>query len=225
MAFNEKLTATPKANCVKCGSPSKWICPGCKQWYCQKCAPMGLCEEHFHTLDYEDQEFLRHFYPDFMKKIKIIPILVFSTFLIIFISIFSNFLMKIPSNLMIYMIIGTGVACFVPLFLLILPIMKNMSKLLKIARIYRYSSSSNASYTSSFDDTKQRDYGNNRPASFSYSSNPNSNTFQPIRNLDTERQTFSQVPNSIVPTFSWVVPIGIFIIILTIVVVILMLYL
>ena len=129
--------SSPKTNCVNCGAHSKWICQGCKQWYCQKCAPNGLCPTHFEMLDTEDREALAKVMTLLSTKMKMIPILMLfiivpSIFVLVLLGIFiSNtfYFLTIP-------IVVLGLV--IPSLIFIYPVRKHLPRLKQMARKYNF---------------------------------------------------------------------------------------
>jgi hypothetical protein len=221
MTFNNQPISTPKTNCVQCGAPSKWVCPGCRQWYCQKCAPYGFCSRHFQLLNHEDQEFISWFYPQMLKKFKLFPLLIFGTMAILLLSIF-GFFQKVQSYMVMYLIIGATLICFIPFFLLIIPVMKHIPRIMKIARTYNHSTPSNASNNTLYQDHSYKNFDEQSRTSYTYSSHTNSDVFKPIRNIEAENQQFKPITDSVAPNLSRFIPIIIFLIFLTIIAIFLM---
>ena len=128
-----------KTNCVSCGAPSKWLCQGCNQWYCQECAPNGLCPTHFEMLDSEDREAVTRAMNLFSTKLKKLPILMGLTIIpAIIVFIMLGFFVEDIFLFVIIPIVILGM--IISFFIVILPLRKELPRLKQMARKYDFTS-------------------------------------------------------------------------------------
>ncbi|MHA1519835.1 MAG: hypothetical protein ACTSRK_06585 [Promethearchaeota archaeon] len=136
-------SAQPKSNCVRCGAPSKWVCLGCHEWYCEKCAPHGLCHEHFGMLDHEDQEAVKRVMTFLTKKFIKRILIIISIIIPVIIGLYVLTELY-PVNAdwfwVALVILSLGIL-IIPLIITLFPLMKDFPRLKNIARKYNFSGS------------------------------------------------------------------------------------